>query len=87
MAEKRYSIIRADNICPEYVEDFKCHFPDNSVECMKCNHHRYGDTKEQLVMKVAQVIAKCRLEKETNGIMYSWEDEARKIIEFLGIVE
>lgn len=87
MSEKRYAIVRVDNSCPEHIEDFKCHFPDNSVECMSCHHHRYGDTKEQLVMKVAQVIAKCRLEKETNGIMYSWEDEARKIIEFLGVEE
>lgn len=88
MTKKRYTIVRVDNSCPTMSDGFGCIISRNMLHC-KCGEDakNYGDTKEQLVMKVAQVIAKCRLEKESNGIMYSWEDEARKIIEFLGVEE
>lgn len=92
---KRYAIVRVDNMCPEYIEDFKCHFPDNSVECMTCNHHRYGDTKEQLIRKVATAIK--RKLKGGYSVTYrkfgkgyikdgvSARELAESIVEFLGV--
>jgi hypothetical protein len=94
MSEKRYVIVRVDDDeCPEYIEDFKCHFPNNSVECMKCSHHRYGDTKEQLVLKVQQALFKSvfteQVQKavsieEQKRIYKQYRPMAEKVVEFLG---
>ena len=63
----RYAIVRVDERCPvEEEEDislvdrikmFPC-FNDKRLSCKKC---RYGDTKEQLIRKVAQAIFRRKL--------------------------
>lgn len=99
MTEKRYAIVRVDNRCPvEEEEDiclvdrikmFPC-FNDKRLSCKKCN---YGDTKEQLIHKIAQVI-KRELKgdfvaglKDTDFVM-NWciaEELAKEIVEFIGV--
>lgn len=84
----RYAIVRVDNRCPVAVEDdidfidrikmFPC-FNDNRIGCKNC---RYGDTKEQLIKKVAQSL-KGTLWNDKKGLTY--EEIAKKIIEFLGV--
>ena len=49
---KRYAIVRVDNICPPT----KMFCSDRKIDCKKC---LYGDTKEQLVRKVAQALELC----------------------------
>ena len=105
MKEKRYSIVRVDNRCPvEEEEDiylidrikmFPC-FNDIRLSCKNC---RYGDTKEQLIRKIAQVIFKVKLarfrqvwkcecnEMEKKGRYIDSLVLARKIVEFLGVEE
>ena len=78
--KKRYAIVRAgkDGSC---VEEFVC-----SGNCNKCD---YGDTKEQLVAKVNQILQKA-YEERTGNYGYSlkfYEPIARKIVEFLGVEE
>ena len=75
MSEKRYSIVRVDNLCPQDLEDNinRC----IGEHCKKCN---YGDTKEQLIMKI---------EQELNRYVYKIKlsEVARKIVEFFGVEE
>lgn len=94
MKEKRYAIVRVNkdyylNSCPAGFEninnDFVCNYKKDNIlnqyvpNCKKC---RYGDTKEQLVRKVAQVIKR----KSLKGAI--WEsDLAKEIVEFLGVSE
>lgn len=79
---KRYSIVEVgkDGSC---VEEFIC-----SGNCNKCD---YGDTKEQLVTKVAQILFK-NAPKETYQPRYIEQREkilkvAKEIVEFLGVKE
>lgn len=86
MSEKRYAIVRVDNTwCPNKFEninnDFVCtndySSPFQKWHCKDC---RYGDTKEQLIRKVVQVIRR----KSLKGAI--WEsDLAKEIVEFLGV--
>lgn len=98
MAEKRYVIVRADRFCPRDLErnyNLKC---IGSLHCDKCDlRKKYGDTKEQMILKVAQEIFKAKLERYRQV----WKCEcsemekrdrykdslilARKIVEFLGV--
>lgn len=94
MGNKRYSIVRVDNKCPEYTEeDFECPFSNDKIECEICRQGRYGDTKEQLIHKIAQVIFIKRNSfggKNMNTIwtetdkIYSYK-LAKEIVEFLGV--
>ena len=83
--EKRYAIVRVDERCPiEEEEDiclvdrtkmFPC-FNDKRLSCKDC---RYGDTKEQLIKKVLQVMRRNHL---------GWcnmERISKEIVEFLGV--
>ena len=82
---KRYAIVRVDRECPEYrEEDFVCPYPDKKEECLKCENGRYGDTKEQLINKVAQVIKK---KYPTFAIIapLKLKELAKEIVEFLGV--
>ena len=80
--KKRYAIVRVDKFCPRDLErnyNLKC---IGSLHCDKCDlKKKYGDTKEQLVMKIAQALEqncfKC------SGFVHL----ARKIVEFLGVEE
>lgn len=95
----RYSIVRIDNQlrCPTNLADeFKCPFPEgfSCVKCAKIN----GDSKEQLIRKVAQAI-KRKLKgglilrntkiNETYNIQktISAKAVAKEIVEFLGVKE
>lgn len=100
MSEKRYTIARVDNSCPAMLDDFGCIIARNILHC-KCGEDtkNYGDTKEQLIRKVAQEIFKAKLERYRRV----WKCEcsemekrerykdslalARKIVEFLGVME
>ena len=92
----RYTIVRVDNRCPvEEEEDiyltdrikmFPC-FNDKRLSCKNC---RYGDTKEHLIRKVAQILLKEYAQKETYHPKYIEEKErvlkvAKEIVEFLGV--
>ena len=105
---KRYAIVRVDDNCPFMQEKldfsscskmFNC---DKFIRCEKCEHNcRYGDTKEQLIRKVAQVllreelewhrenldiIPKGKIDEPLVRILYEHcLDKAKKIIEFLGV--
>lgn len=100
MLEKRYAIVRVDNSCPEMLDDFGCSIARNILHC-KCGEDtkNYGDTKEQLIRKIAQVIFKVKLarfrrvwkcecnEMEKKGRYIDSLVLARKIVEFLGVEE
>ena len=85
---KRYAIVRVgkDGNC---LEEFVC-----KGDCNNCD---YGDTKEQLVNKVAQVMYKQDIElaikhfggiPSTRNAMYKrCLKSAKEIVEFLGVVE
>ena len=88
---KRYSIVRVDGECPKgFNEDIYCKW------CGNCGR-LYGDTKEQLIKKVAQVIKRVT----NDGYVIAYKkfgtgyintvlkntDVAKEIVEFLGVEE
>ena len=97
--EKRYAIVRVDDRCPVENEEeiylvdrvvmFPC-FLDKRLSCKNC---RYGDTKEQLIRKVAQIIKRelkgnCVAGLKDTVFVMKWcvvEKLAKKIVEFLGV--
>ena len=104
MSKARYSIVRVDRSCP--LSDINIgNINIGNINVCKisksCQNCLFGDTKEQLIKKVAQVLFK---EKIKNFIklfgkrsfldkrwkqIYSKEAtrEAKKIVEFLGVKE
>ena len=75
--KNRYIITRVE--CPlknDIDAQFVC-FPEDN-ECSGC---RYGDTKEQLIKKVAQAIKKSLRDNFTKG----YTEIAKEVIEFLGV--
>ena len=96
MAEKRYAIVRVDINCPKDVcgeEDF-CLLSKGKTLADMCDYCEFlqekriiGDTKEQLVRKVAQVIRRYRKNLEVCEYC-DMKDEfeiAEKVVEFLGV--
>lgn len=88
--EKRYAIVRVDNNCPEYMEeDFVCPYPDKKEECLKCKQYRYGDTKEQMILKVAQIRFKQETQYGSKDMLKAVYNmcyrQAKEIVEFLGV--
>ena len=99
MSKKRYAIVRVDDRCPveneeeiyltDRVKMFPC-FLDKRLSCKNCN---YGDTKEQLIRKVAQVIEKNIKKKYIDvndgkiGYFIRTQELAKEIVEFLGVEE
>ena len=90
---KRYAIVRVDGECPKgFNEDIYCKW------CGNCGRI-YGDTKEQLIRKVAQVLFRRRLEmynliwggvpskQEAERYYEVREEIAKEIVEFLGVEE
>lgn len=93
----RYALVRVDGTryCPSRYEkinrDFVC---AGLPYCYKC---RYGDTKEQLVRKIAQALLIDQIERyrkapncDVNKTIVKHEsriclEKARKIVEFLGV--
>lgn len=104
MIRKRYAIVRVDNKCPcdfEKIDNLNVcaeplrYYMNKSVNCKKC---RYGDTKEQLVKKIAQPLFQREIElwyehfpdekpdKEITKTLYkNCLKQATKIVEFLGV--
>ena len=87
---KRYAIVRVDNKCPDEFENIKVDYICRNISCYQgkeCSKKFYGDTKEQLVMKVAQVIRRYRKNLEVCEYC-DMKDEfeiAEKVVEFLGV--
>ena len=96
--KKRYAIVRVDNNCPFVTEDMK---HTESEKVFNCNEFweddpcskkcKYGDTKEQLIRKVAQVMFK-NAPKETYLPRHIEQKrkilkDAKEIVEFLGVEE
>lgn len=72
---KKYSIVRVDGECPKgFNEDIYCKW------CGNCGR-LYGDTKEQLIRKVEQIMRRNIF--RTQG--QTWHDLAKEIVEFLGV--
>ena len=110
MSEKKYAIVRVDNSCPfltEYMENSDCRkvfdceeFWEDEPCSKKCN---YGDTKEQLIRKIAQVLFKeelgwyaeypkiipnGKIDEPFCRIIYeNCLNKATKIVGFLGVEE
>ena len=88
---KRYAIVRVDYNCPKDVcgeEDFCFLSKGKTLEDM-CDYCDFldekiiiGDTKEQLVRKVAQALELC-MNKGYRTI--TSEEYAKEIVEFLGV--
>ena len=58
---KRYAIVRVDNMCPDEFENIKIDYICRNISCYQgkeCSKKFYGDTKEQMVRKIAQVLFK-----------------------------
>lgn len=97
---KRYAIVRVDDkkegkLCPLFENEKLCNIEKN---CWNCKiKYQYGDTKEQLIRKVAQVIFRRKLKLykkiwgsdmgsiERKDIYEQCLDCAKEIVEFLGI--
>ena len=60
MNKKRYAIVRVDNKCPAYENINLCDEEHTTCEDCKINKN-YGDTKKQLIKKVAQAIFRRKL--------------------------
>lgn len=98
MSNKRYTIVRVDNCCPAMLDDFGCSIARNILHC-KCGEDtkNYGDTKEQLIKKVAQALLIDEIKRyrkapncDVNKIIIEHEsriclEKAQFIVEFLGI--
>ena len=85
--QEKYAIVRVDNWdkCPSELNEIKKDF----ICELSCEECRYGDTKEHLIRKVAQI----RFKQETQygskdmlkAIYNMCYRQAREIIEFLGV--
>jgi len=91
---KKYALVRVDNACPAILDNFGCISARKILHC-KCGEDckNYGDTKEQLVRKVAQVLLRQDLSyevfspsKEMVSAFYEGcLRRAKQIVEFLGV--
>lgn len=85
---KRYAIVRVDNVCPARINNLSCNETRVMLHC-KCGKDikNYGDTKEHLIKKVAQIILKAWIDDKLEpNIETPFEvDIAKEIVEFLGV--
>lgn len=78
---KRYALVRVR--CPiNTEEDFYCAERLQKNKCKKCKEI-YGDTKEQLKMKIATAIKQSLKKSESNN--FKAKVLAGIIVEFLGV--
>ena len=88
MTQKRYAIVRVDNKCPAYENINLCDEENTTCEDCKANDN-YGDTKEQLVMKVAQIRFKQATQYGSKDMLKAIYNmcyrQAEEIIKFLGV--
>ena len=84
---KRYAIVRIDEGCP--LSDINIGNINACKASKGCHHCLFGDTKEQLINKVAQVIKRTRYAIEMGEVCKIADDEglAKEIVEFLGVKE
>ena len=88
MAKTRYAIVKVNNHCPSrFVDNVRNEYVCKTKQArggyiLNCNGCRYGDTKEQLILKIAQVL-------RTKRVLLGITDKqlAKEIVEFLGVVE
>lgn len=96
---KRYAIVRVDNKCPDEFEKIDVQFICRNLSCYEgkeCYKNFYGDTKEQMVRKIAQIL----FQESPHNVLYTNPDKvvneffyndclktATKIVEFLGVEE
>lgn len=100
MNKKRYAIVRVDNKCPVNLEeDISTVDRIKMFDCIgkrQCGDCQYGDTKEQLIKKIAQIL----FQESPHNVLYTNPDKvvneffyndclktATKIVEFLGVEE
>ena len=79
MTEKKYAIVRVDNCPSKFEKGFNDYFVCDGrgkdmrlgADKINCKNCRYGDTKEQMVKKMAQVLFEAKLEiyKNVYGII------------------
>lgn len=89
---KRYAIVRVNNCPSKFEKGFNDYFVcDGRGKDMRlgkdkiiCSNCRYGDTKEQLIRKVAQAINKARIH-ECKTFVEATNKIAEEIVEFLGV--
>lgn len=91
---KKYALVRVDNKCPALTED-GINICKTDKNCRNKCPYRYGDSKEQLIRKVAQAILRTlkdgevlKYEEFGTGFIkqpVSVEYLAKKIVEFLGV--
>lgn len=95
MKDKRYAIVRVDNKCLSDYENIKCPYDYKCAKCKfgKLKNYNYGDTKKQMIMKVAQVMLR-RFQRFYKGKFITVEmakkqylEVAKEIVEFLGVEE
>ena len=89
---KKYAIVRVDNCPSKFEKGFNDYFVcDGRGKDMRlgkdkivCSNCRYGDTKEQLIRKIAQVFSmeKIIVAKTLDEYKYKL---AKEIVEFLGV--
>ena len=81
---KRYAIVRVDEGCPlSGINIRNINACKISKSCQNC---LFGDTKEQLIRKVAQAL-KINTEKYYGEKELDYELLAEEIVEFLGVEE
>ena len=100
--KKRYAIVRVDNTwCPNKFENvdnrFVCDSRKKNIKYVHCERCLYGDTKEQLIRKVAQALIIDEMERyrktpncDVNKTIFDHEskiclEKAKFIVEFLGV--
>lgn len=81
--KKRYAIVSVDDKCPPMLErKLKVCRTENNCFNGKCPYENiYGDTKEQLIRKVEQVLKRSWLSED----IQPFREVATEIVEFLGI--
>ena len=87
MSEKRYAILRVDNKCPDEFEKIDVQFICRNLSCYEgkeCYKNFYGDTKEQLIRKVAQAL---KQQMFLLDVYEDYKEAAKNIVEFLGVEE
>lgn len=86
---ERYAIVRVDGKCVRDYEDIKCPYDYTCSVCKKNKDEKYiyGDTKEQLITKIEQIITKYRdrIEPCEYCDMLDSYSIAKEIVEFLGV--
>ena len=75
---KRYAIVRVDGKCPIHTERLSSQEIDGMFKCSydDCSNCRYGDTKEQLIRKVATVL---RRNLKVDVCSYKYKGKMRKL--------